>query len=45
LIFGTLSDALGRKPVLIGGVLAYAVFSAVSICLPSFTSLLVAASS
>lgn len=42
LIFGTLSDALGRKPVLIGGVLAYAVFSVISVFLPSFTGLLVA---
>ena len=42
LIFGTLSDALGRKPVLIGGVLAYAVFSAISIFLPNFAGLLVA---
>jgi DHA1 family bicyclomycin/chloramphenicol resistance-like MFS transporter len=42
LIFGTLSDALGRKPALLGGVLAYAVFSALSIFLPTFTGLLVA---
>jgi DHA1 family bicyclomycin/chloramphenicol resistance-like MFS transporter len=42
LIFGTLSDALGRKPVLIGGVLAYAVVSGISTLLTSFTWLLVA---
>jgi DHA1 family bicyclomycin/chloramphenicol resistance-like MFS transporter len=42
LIFGTLSDALGRKPVLIGGVLAYAAVSGISILLTSFTWLLVA---
>lgn len=42
LIFGTLSDVTGRKPVLLGGVLAYAVVSAISIFLPSFTGLLVA---
>jgi DHA1 family bicyclomycin/chloramphenicol resistance-like MFS transporter len=42
LIFGTLSDALGRKPVLIGGVLLYVVSSAIQVFLPSFTGLLVA---
>lgn len=41
LIFGTLSDALGRKPVLVGGVLAYVVLSAFATLLPSFAGLLV----
>jgi DHA1 family bicyclomycin/chloramphenicol resistance-like MFS transporter len=42
LIFGTLSDALGRKPVLVAGVLAYVASSAISMLVPSFTGLLVA---
>lgn len=42
LLFGTLSDALGRKPVLFGGVLAYLVVSAIAVGLSSFTTLLVA---
>jgi len=42
LVFGTLSDALGRKPVLVGGVLAYVLVSTVSTFLASFSALLIA---
>lgn len=42
LVFGTLSDRRGRKPVLLGGLLAYAVASAACAMAPSIEVLILA---
>jgi DHA1 family bicyclomycin/chloramphenicol resistance-like MFS transporter len=42
LIYGSISDRIGRKPVLLGGAAAYALTSFFAAVAPSFTALLIA---
>jgi DHA1 family bicyclomycin/chloramphenicol resistance-like MFS transporter len=42
LIMGSLSDRFGRRPILVGGMVVYAIASAYAVTAPSFEALLVA---